>query len=128
MASQGWLCRRVACGNRNDPKTQKCVCGARRPKKRVPAHRKALRDVTYEQYLHLNSLIHHVGEECAICGRGRSEERRLDRDHSHTTGEARGLVCVGCNILMPPKMTARKAEWIAAYLRRVEDFYAREAT
>ena len=127
MASQGWLCRRVACGTRNDPKTQKCVCGARRPKKRVPAHRKALRDVTYEDYIALNEAIHGVGEVCAVCGKGRSEERRLDRDHSHSTGQPRGLTCVNDNILMPPKLTAAKAREIADYLERVEIFYERQA-
>lgn len=127
MASQGWLCRRVACGNRNPATKQKCVCGAKRPKKRVPAHRQALRDVTYEQYLELNKTIHGVGEVCAVCGRERSEDRRLDRDHSHSTGQPRGLTCVGDNILMPPKMTAHKARQIADYLERVDDFYSRTA-
>ncbi len=132
MASQGWLCRRAACGTRNAPKTQKCVCGARRPKKRVPAHKKALHDFTYFDYLALNGKVHHVYEECAVCGRPRQEERRLDRDHDHTSGQPwsgqpRGLVCVACNILMPPKMTAGKAREIADYLQRVEDHYGREA-
>jgi hypothetical protein len=127
MASQGWLCRRVRCGMRNDPKAKKCfACGGLRPKKRVVAHKKASRDVTYEQYLKLNEEIHGVGEVCAVCGRERSQHRKLDRDHDHTTGEPRGLTCVGDNILMPPKMTAAKAQQIADYLQRVEDHYGHE--
>jgi hypothetical protein len=133
MASAGWLCRKVACGRRNPATTQKCECGSRRPKKRVPAHRKALRDFSYEQYVEVNREIHGVDEECAVCGRERDPDRRLDRDHDHraanvspAAGRPRGLVCVTDNILMPPKLTADKAEEIAAYLRRVEDFYAAE--
>jgi hypothetical protein len=94
----------------------------------VPAHRQALRDFTYADYLVLNEEIHGVGEECAICGRGLSGNRRFDRDHDHTTGyvwsgKPRGLACVSCNILMPPKMTAHTARLIANYLERVESYY-----
>jgi len=35
---------------------------------------------------------------CAICKRHQSEfRRRLDVDHSHSTGKVRGLLCVACN-------------------------------
>jgi ribosomal protein L37E len=134
MASAGWLCRRVGCGMRNEPRKKKCFsCGSPRLKKRVPPHKKALRDVPYETYIILNRDVHHLGEVCAVCGKERSQDRRLDRDHDHTTGQPwsgkpRGLVCVGCNILMPPKMTAGKAREIASYLTRVEDFYSDEET
>lgn len=132
VASVGWLCRRVRCGTRNDARKQKCVnCGAPRPKKRVPEHRKALRDENYPAYLDLNELIHGVDEVCAVCGRGRGE-MRLDRDHDHTTGypwsgQPRGLTCRGCNLLMPRHLTPPKARQIAAYLTRVENYYAGEA-
>ena len=123
MASQGWLCRRVACGTRNPPTTQKCVCGAKRPKKRVPAHRKALRDVTYEQYLELNGSIHGRNEECALCLRP-PRTRRLDRDHDHGTGRPRGLLCARCNQRL--ERGADTEEWLEAalrYVRRVNSYY-----
>jgi hypothetical protein len=99
----------------------------------VVAHKKALRDFTYEDYLKLNEEIHGVGENCGVCGRGRGSERRLDRDHDHTSGachsaKPRGLVCVGCNILMPRGLTPEKAREISAYLTRVETFYSDEET
>jgi ribosomal protein L37E len=135
MSSQGWLCRRVRCGYRNEPAKKKCAnCGGPKPKKRVREHQKALRDVTYHDYLALTQEIHGVYEECAVCGRPRDfDGRRLDRDHDHTTGhpwsgKPRGLVCVTCNILMPRGMTPEKAREIAAYLTRVEDFYSDEET
>ena len=131
MAKAGWLCRRVACGRRNDPRAQKCECGARRPKKRVPAHRLALRDLSYEDYLDVNERIHGVDEVCAVCGRERGETK-LDRDHDHTTGhlfsgQARGLTCRGCNLLMPRLLTPERARQIAGYLTRVEEYYGRAA-
>ena len=133
MASQGWLCRRVRCGTRNEPAKKKCVgCGGARPKKRVPAHKQALRDVTYLDYITVSEEIHGVvGEYCCVCEKGR-DGRRLDRDHDHTTGASwsgkpRGLVCVRCNLLMPPKLTPEIARLIAAYLTRVEAHYEQEA-
>jgi hypothetical protein len=135
VGNAGWLCRRVRCGYRNEPQAKKCQgCGGLRPKKRVVAHKKALRDKTYADYLEVNQEIHGVYEECAVCGRPRDlDDRRLDRDHDHTSGaphsgKPRGLVCVGDNILMPPKLTAAKAQEIANYLQRVEDFYSDEET
>lgn len=130
VSNRGWTCRKVGCATINDPRRQKCVtCGCKKPKKRVPEHRKALRDVTYEDYLVLTQEMHGVYEECAVCGRPRDfDGRRLDRDHDHTagaphSGKPRGLVCVSCNILMPPKLTPEKARQIAAYLTRVEEYY-----
>src|SRR6266498_4014041 len=89
VSSRGWTCRRVRCGHLNTPAKRKCeACGGPRPKKRVPAHRQALRDVSYEEYLELNQEIHGVGEECALCGRP-PRTRRLDRDHDHVHGRPR---------------------------------------
>jgi hypothetical protein len=45
-------------------------------------------DTPYEVYIELNG-----GEHCAICGAKPSNGRRLDRDHDHTTGKPRGLLC-----------------------------------
>ena len=131
MPKTYWLCRRVACGRRNPATSQKCECGARRPKKRVAPHAKALRDVSYDAYLDVNERIHGVDEVCAVCGKER-EGRRFDRDHDHTSGapwsgKPRGLVCVRCNLLMPPKLTPEISRLIAAYLTRVEDYYGRAA-
>ena len=132
MPKTYWLCRRVACGRRNPATSQKCECGDRRPKKRVPAHAKALRDVSYEAYLDVNERIHGVDEVCAVCGKERDQDRRLDRDHEHSRkvpwhGKPRGLCCVECNILMPPKLLPERARQIAAYLTRVENYYGRAA-
>lgn len=128
MPSAGWLCIRVRCGYRNEPKKQKCVnCGAKRPKKRVPAHRKALRDFTYQDYLALNQQIHGRDEECAICGK-LPQTRRLDRDHSHATGVPRGLLDARCNQRL--ERGADTEEWLAAalaYIQRVNRHYEQEA-
>jgi ribosomal protein L40E len=134
VGNAGWLCRRVRCGYRNEPQAKKCRgCGGLRPKKRVVAHKKALRDNSYEAYIRSNQSIHGWDESCAVCGAERKQERRLDRDHDHTTGapwsgKPRGLVCVRCNLLMPPKLTPEIARLIAAYLTRVENFYSDEET
>lgn len=93
---KGWVCRKVGCGVVNEPAAKKCVCGRLRPKKRVPEHKKALRDFDYAYYLQLNEDLHNRGENCAICSRP-PKTRRLDRDHCHTTGKPRGLLCARCN-------------------------------
>src|SRR6266511_1406504 len=96
MSSRGWTCRRVTCGTLNPPTKKKCECGAKKPKKRVPAHKKALRDFTYEDYLGWTQEIHEAGEVCGLCGKP-PKTRRLDRDHDHATGNPRGLLDARCN-------------------------------
>jgi hypothetical protein len=126
MARKFWTC---PCGTRNERTKQKCAnegCRRSRPKARVPKHAVALRDLTYDDYIAVNQTIHGVGDVCAVCGRERSQERKLDREHGHHQGELsygkpRGLVCVADNILMPRGLTAAKAQEIAAYLARVDD-------
>jgi len=149
MAKKYVLCRQ--CGTRNDRAggRRKCSCGAALPKRRVPKHAETLRDDSYAVYCKANEDIHGVADEsCGVCGKPRSQERRHDRDHDHKTGKPRGLACggnQGCNVLMLPWITAATARgiwdakqfhsepdaerWalIAAYLVRVEIFYAREA-
>jgi hypothetical protein len=66
-------------------------------------------DVPYEEYIALNG-----GERCALCGVGRGT-RRLQRDHCHNLGVARGLLCVKCNRALP--------RWITpAWLRAAADY------
>jgi len=55
--------------------------------------------------------------------------RNHDRDHDHDTGKPRGVACpgrYGCNMFMPQGLTAARAQQIADYLKRVEEFYAHQ--
>ena len=142
-----WTCRR--CGFRNLRAHVNCrghECEARRPKKPTRAHRRVLQGDTYPIFNQANADIHGVTDEsCGVCGKPRSQERKHDRDHDHLTGLPRGLACpgnTGCNVLMLPWISASVAgaiahaklkakepdaeRWslIAAYLDRVERFYA----
>lgn len=111
-----WTCQRqskgVKCRRVNPSRKRKCqACGKPKPARKRPAHMIAL-TLSYEQYVELNG-----GETCGICG-AVPVGRRLDRDHCHGTGRARGLLCVRCNRALPAWMTA---EWLyaaAAYLDR----------
>ena len=103
-----WTCR---CGQRWQRITQVCECGGRRPKPSRPKHKRAL-DLPYEEY------VARYGELCGICGRGPSENRRLDRDHDHTTGEPRGLLCHRCNRALPNWATT---EWLRQATRYLEE-------
>jgi hypothetical protein len=98
----------------------------------------------------VNADIHGITDEsCGVCEKPRSQERHHDRDHDHLTGLPRGLACGGnrgCNVLMLPWITgtvaraiadakraarepdAERWSMIAAYLERVEKWYAREAS
>jgi hypothetical protein len=115
-----WTCRRQTsgrvCGNVNDGRKRKCgVCGKPRPPRRKPDHLKAL-DMPYEAYVELNG-----GEFCGVCGRPPSGNRRLDRDHCHTTGKPRGLACPRCNRALPSWVTPEWLRRAADYLERFEE-------
>ena len=123
-----WTCRRqkagVVCLTRNPNRKQKCEgCGKDKPRKSAPKHMAALAS-TYEDYVALNG-----GEFCGICGitreQTRNPERRLDRDHFHDTlglGQARGLLCRGCNMRLRYDLTL---EWMRAAVAYLEAHEAR---
>ena len=114
-----WRCRRVKagvkCGQLNLARKQRCTaCGGPRPKRKQPAHRAVLADMPYEEWEAV------YGPSCGICGRSATARRRLDRDHDHKTGRARGLLCARCNRALPSWVTG---EWLRAavlYLERAE--------
>lgn len=124
-----WLCRN--CGSRNERLKRKCLtCARAKPKKRVPAHAKTLRDDSYATYCEVAKTIHGVDDEsCCVCSKPRSAELRHDRDHGHLKGDPsfgkpRGLACFRCNKLMPRELTPELAQLIAEYLLRVQAHYA----
>ena len=135
MPPSYWSC--PGCGTRNPRVKQKCAgadCGRHRPKRRVPAHARTLRDDPYRTYFERNGEIHADAFDgdwdadcCGVCGKRPSSARHMDRDHDHITGLPRGLACpgnTGCNALMPRQMTLERARAIVGYLERVERFYA----
>ncbi len=55
---------------------------------------------------------------CAICGEAEGT-RKLHRDHNHTSGQSRALLCHGCNIAIGMiKEDAATARAIADYLEQ----------
>lgn len=113
-----WTCQRVTagkkCGMRNSNRYQICGrCGKRRAARKRPAHMKVL-EQPYEWW------AERFGDRCNICGRSAGPRRRLDRDHCHVSGDARGLLCHRCNRALPDWMTE---EW----LRKAADYLARPA-
>ena len=132
MARRYWTCPK-GCGGRWERSLVKCRtegCTGRRPKRRVPAHARTLRDDAYAVYEAVNAELHGPAFDgewtpdcCGVCGKPPSSERHMDRDHDHLTGLPRGLACPGnsgCNALMPRQLTLARARLIVAYLERVE--------
>lgn len=132
----------------NEPQHVNCRgdgCVGKRRKKPVRVHARVMQGDTYPLFVQANEQIHGVSEdECAVCGKLRTDTRKHDRDHDHTTGNPRGLVCggdAGCNVLMVRWVSPATARGIAAakvraaepdaerwtliyeYLQRVETFY-----
>jgi hypothetical protein len=86
-----WTCQRITsgekCGSVNENRKRNCWhCGKPRAKRKPPEHR-AILSMPYEWW------VDKFGEQCGICGKGPSVGRRLDRDHDHKSGTARGLLC-----------------------------------
>lgn len=87
-------------------------------KRRLPAHMKAL-DLPYEHYVEING----GSEDCGICGKPRTPERRNHRDHDHQgDGTPRGILCPRCNRALVVRFGFRfTPEWLRAaadYLER----------
>ena len=53
--------------------------------------------LTVEQW---NEMFEAQGGGCAICGDAPTGRNRLAVDHSHATGDVRGLLCFRCNTLL----------------------------
>jgi hypothetical protein len=112
-----WTCKK--CGGKNERKFAKCqtrgfkgvICSGKRPAKRIPKHREIMA-VPYERW------VEQFGEVCGICGVKPSANRRLDRDHDHKTGAARGILCHSCNRRLWPGSTVDWHLNAAKYLDR----------
>jgi hypothetical protein len=128
-----WACTRqtagVKCNTMNEPGTRKCrICGKPRPPKRKPQHMGALVRHDYDYFTEING-----GEYCGICGITRAQtknpEKRLMRDHAHTTtglGEPRGLLCFDCNWHLGTWYTPERVRAMLDYLERHETRMARK--
>ena len=107
-----WKCRK--CQVSLPRVKQKCpTCGAKRPNRKTAAQI-ALAE-TYEGW------VARFGDTCNICGRPASERRRLDRDHCHKTGQARGLLCARCNRALPSWCTPQWLRKAAYYLECAQE-------
>lgn len=106
-----------ACLSVNENRYRKCqACGKPLPKPRRPKHLVALKQ-PYEVYVALNG-----GDVCGIatCGRGPSQRRKLDRDHDHSDGSPRGLLCSRHNRMLDSRVTAPELRALADYLDQHE--------
>lgn len=75
---------------------------------------KKLYGLTPEAYA---SMLASQCGHCAICERTSSGKRHLSVDHDHATGQVRGLLCAGCNLLVG-FLEHERREAAGAYLER----------
>jgi len=105
LATRCRLCNRQAA-------KRSCAPKGRRINRQANYRRKY--GIEVEEY---ERLLAEQGGVCAVCGG--SDNRRLNTDHNHATGEVRGLLCSNCNLGIgkfrdnPEFLTAA-----AAYLER----------
>lgn len=77
---------------------------------------KQMYGVSKEEVLH---RVEEQGGRCAIC-RSKFIALKFHLDHNHRTGEARGLLCAGCNVGLgrfrdDPKVLARAVFYLKAH-------------
>lgn len=118
-----WTCQRVSCkvkcGHKNPAIKRNCLrCGKPRPARKRPAHRAVLAN-PYEWW------VERFGNACNICGAPEPDDRRLDRDHDHVTGIARGLLCPFCNRALDSRVTQSYSRITPAWLRAAADYLER---
>ena len=70
--------------------------------------------ITSEEYY---AILEHQGGVCALCRRANGRSKRLSVDHSHLTGEVRGVICSRCNAILghmrdDPAVADRFAEYL----------------
>ena len=75
--------------------------------------------ITPEDY---KTMLEKQGNVCAICGTADPISKRFHVDHSHTTGEVRGLLCANCNHGLgkfqdSPENLMRAAKYLAGFMR-----------
>ena len=119
-----WTCRKCKQLNQRTSSRKCAYCGeATKPKTRVPKHAHTLRDDSYELYVQVAETLHGVTDEsCCACRKPRSQERRHDRDHDHTTGKPRGLLCVRHNKMLDSRTSPAELRALADYLERAARF------
>lgn len=91
-------------------------------------HTHGLRGKAYQKVY--DELLSVQQGKCAICGARPGERgfggkgyiaRRLVLDHCHTTGQVRGLLCVGCNTHLGEYEYGKKKRWNDCYAAYLEE-------
>jgi hypothetical protein len=86
----------------------------------LPRLNRQNRSYAYRKYGEVGVLLDEIRSApnavCMTCGRPPRGKARLCIDHNHATGEARGVVCSDCNIILG------KVDEDPAVLRRLADY------
>ena len=122
-----WTC--TSCKRLNDRVGGRRTCAycgkGKAPKVRVPRHAQTLRDHPYEHYVEVARALHGVRDESCcveVCRKPRGQHRRHDRDHDHTTGKPRGLLCVRHNQMLDSRTSPAELRSLADYLDRAAGY------
>lgn len=86
---------------------------------------KLLRGISYEDR---DLILSKQGGVCAACGANTPGSKKgWHVDHSHKTGDIRGVLCATCNIALGQvNDSISRLENLIAYLRKSNDYLERE--
>ncbi len=106
---------------------------ARKTPKQKAASKKYMREYRLKNVFGISAdiwqtMFEKQGERCACCGATEPKGLNWHTDHDHQTGEVRGIICMGCNVMLGRlgdtlEAVVASCTMYSAYLKGAEPVY-----